>query len=387
MTKAKQLTAKQISNENPVKATTDQSLSQIKNTMEENRMLTIPVTNDGDFKGAISYRELIRYIQFNPSTTKVSKVLHNPPQFEYTDNLVDLSNLRINSGKKMFVALEDSELKGVISEQEILQHLNDVEEIKNISTRDISTYELESTFEEDLLEKARHTMLDKNISRLPVLNNDGKLTGVIHSIDLLQTLIPRERVSSGGTSESRQADEQGLGGGNEKEKFSDVPVKEIMDRTPTFIEGHVKLTEAINQMKEEESDEVIITQDGYPEAILTIKDIIRHLTQFSEPKTLHVQITGLHLPEEKAAVNQKIRNQVKGSLGRKLKNPRELKFHVKKSDADGTKHRYQIIAKLHSDYGVITANEEEWDLLDAVDRALENLNKQVRKVKEKKEDR
>jgi len=386
MASAKEITAKQIVNENPITASTDQSLSQIKNTMEENRLLTIPVVNNEKFKGAISYRELIRYIQFNPSTTKVKRVLHNPPQFEYTENLVELANLRINSGKKMFVALEDDKLKGVISEQEILKNLNDVQEIQKLSTRDIATYELKSAFEDDLVEETRHTMLDNNISRLPVLDSEGKLTGVVHSIDLLQLLIPRERIASGGTSESRQPDEQGLGGGNEKEKFSDVTVSEIMDRTPTYLDGHKDLVTAIEKMQNDNSDEVIITNNDYPEALLTIKDIIRHLTQFAESETMVVQITGLKLPEEKAAVNQKLKTQIKGSLGRKLRNPRELNIHVKKSNKDGKRHRYEVIAKLYSDYGVTTANVEEWDLLDAIDRALENLNRQVREIKEKRQE-
>lgn len=389
MKKAKNITAKQIVNEDPITASTTESLSQIKNRMEENGLRAIPVVNNGKFKGAISYRELIRYFQFNPKTTKVEKVLHNPATFQYTDNLIDLANLRINSGNKMFVALDGNKLKGIISEREILEITDQVEELQENSTRDIATYELLTAFEEDKVDKARHMMLDNNISRLPVINDEGNLTGVLHSTDLLKMMVPRERVSAGGTSQGRSSGNRkdsrdtGMGGANEREKISNINVEEIMDRTPTYQEGHSSLEEAIKKMKQEESDEVIITDEEFPESIVTIKDIIRRISQLEEKRSVAVQITGLELPEEKAAVNKKLKNQIQGSLGRKLKRPKELTLHIKKKEADGTKHRYEVTGKLYSELGITTANAEEWDLLDSVDRILDTLNKQVSKKKEK----
>jgi len=44
-------------------------------------------------------------------------------------------------------------------------------------------------------------MLDSNISRLPVLDKNGKLTGIIHSTDLLNTMVSRQSPDAGGTSE------------------------------------------------------------------------------------------------------------------------------------------------------------------------------------------
>ena len=61
-------------------------------------------------------------------------------------------------------------------------------------------------------------------------------------------------------------------------------------------------------------------------------------------------------------------------------------MHIKKSDKDGSRHRYEIIAKLYSELGITSSTVEEWDLLEAVDVALDELNVQVRKEKEKKSD-
>ncbi len=379
------LSAEEIADNEHPKAEKTQSISQIKNKMEENNLLAIPVTEEGKFKGAIGYRDLIRHIQFNPENTKLEKVMHQPPEYENGDNLVELADLRINSGRKMLVKTEGNKLKGVIGESEFLEALDQVEEAQNLSTRDLATYEVLTVFEEDSVEEARHKILDNNISRLPVLDNDGNLVGKISSIDLLKTLVPREGQDSGGNTRTKQSENRG---GNEKDKLSNIPVKEVMERTPTLMEGHGEAEEAIDKMVKNNSKEVIITDREYPEAIITVKDFLKHFNdKYNFQETVLVNLIGLEVDEEKAAVHDKVEGQLRGSLGRKLDRPEEISLHVKKSEKDGKKHRHEIVAKLYSEFGVTTANVEDWELLDAVDTALDELNTQIRKKKEKQEEK
>ncbi len=385
MKNIQELSAEEIANNEHAKADKTQSISQIKNKMEEHNLLAIPVTEEGKFKGAIGYRDLIRHIQFNPENTKLEKVMHQPPEYENGDNLVELADLRINSGRKMLVRTEGNKVKGVIGEREFLEALDQVEEAQNLSTRDLATYEVLTVFEEDSVEQARHKLLDNNISRLPVLDNDGNLVGKISSIDMLKTLVPREGQDAGGNTRTKQTENRG---GNEKDKLSNIPVKEVMDRTPTVMEGHGEAGEAIDKMIKNSSKEVIITDREYPEAIITVKDFLKHFNdKYNFQDTVLVNLIGLEVDEEKAAVHDKIENQLRGSLGRKLDRPEELSLHIKKSEKDGKKHRHEIVAKLYSEYGVTTSNVEDWELLDAVDTALDELNTQIRKKKEKQEEK
>lgn len=385
MEKIQNLSAEQIANNEHPKAEKSQSISQIKNTMEEENILAIPVVEEGKFKGAIGYRDLIRHIQFNPENTKLEKVMHQPPEYDKEDNLIELADLRINSGRKMLVNTEGNKLKGVIGEREFLQALDQAEEVQDLSTRDLATYEVLTVFEEDPVEQARHKLLDNNISRLPVLDSDGNLVGKISSLDMLKMLVPRESVNSGGTSRTKQTENRG---GYEKERLSEITVEEVMDRTPTVMEGHGEAEEAIDKMIEQDAQEVIITDREYPEAILTVKDFLKHFNdKYNVQDTVLVNLIGLEVDEEKAAVHDKIATQLRGALGRKLEKPEELSLHVKKSEKDGKKHRYELTAKLYSEYGITTSNVEGWELMDAVDTVLDELNTQIRKKKEKQEEK
>jgi ribosomal subunit interface protein len=150
-----------------------------------------------------------------------------------------------------------------------------------------------------------------------------------------------------------------------------------------YLEGR----EAVELMLDQGSNEIIKVDDKYPEAIITVKDFIDYVESLKPSNTMLVNLIGLEVPEEKAALHDKIRNQLRGSLGRKLERPEELSVHVKKSEKDGTKHRYELNVKLHSEYGVTHVEEEGWELLDALDTALEEINAQIRKKKEKRDNR
>jgi len=387
MTSANQISAEEIIDTEPVKAQNDQNLASIKNTMEEEELRAIPVVDSKDnLEGVIGYRDLIRHVQFNPETTNLEKVMHQAPEFDMEDSLVDLCGLRINSGRKLLVHTEGDKLKGVVGDREFLEAFSDADELENVSTEDVQTEELETVFEEDSLEKARHSMMDNNISRLPVLDENGNMTGIVDSVDVLKTMIPRE---SPDTSQANpQGDEGGepYRAGGEKEKLSEVPTKELMQRVFLTAEEHMDVKEAAEQMLEEERDEVIFVNGKYPQSIVTIKDMSQHLADYAPGNTVFVNISGLDVPEERQVVMDKIKTQLQGSLGRKLDRPEEIQVVVKKAEKDGKKHRWDLDLRLSSEYGLTKIDEEGWELMDVVDSALDELNTVIRKEKEKRND-
>lgn len=377
--------ANKVINKDPITARTTENLAQIKNRMEEEELRAIPVIDEeNNLEGAISYRELIRYIQFNPERTKIEKALHQPPEIKEESNLVDLASLRINSGRKMLVDTDDGKLNGVVGDQEFRDILTEVDELNNITTRDIHSNNLETVSEDESLEKARHAMLDKNLSRLPVVDN-GNLVGIVRSTDLLKAMIPRESVDSGGTSGGRSGKKEiNMAGGIEKEKMSDISVRELMSRDPFSMEDHIQADVAAEKMNDEEATEIVVTDSSSPDSILTVKDFIDYMSKFAPGETVLVSLTGLEMPEEKAAVHNKIKKQLQGSLGRKLERAEEITVRFSKAEKDGRKHRWEIEMKLFSELGPINIEEEGWEMLDVVDEALNEMNTVVRKKKDRR---
>ncbi|MFB6193299.1 MAG: CBS domain-containing protein [Candidatus Nanohaloarchaea archaeon] len=386
MKSVNQISAGKVLDEDPVTVSPDMAVSKIKTRMEENDLRAVPVVDEKDnLKGAVGYRDIIRHIQFNPQKTKADKVMHEPPGFDEEDSLVDLAELRINSGRKMLVLEEGGKLAGKIDDTEFREAFAEAEELDDTNTRTIGSNEVIRVFEEDSIEEARHKMLDNNISRLPVLDNNGNLTGMVDSTDILRTIVPKESPSPGGTS-GPTGEETKIAGGNQKLKMTDIDVSEIMDRTPLTHEGHMEGLEAVELMNDHETSQIIVTDDDYPVSIIAVKDFIDYVADFTTRDTILVQITGLEVDEEKAMVHNQIEKQFRGSIGRKVDRPESLNVRVKKSDKDGKKHRYEFTLKLDCEYGMITSEEEGWEMRDVLDRALESIDVQLRKKKERRQE-
>lgn len=380
------ITAGEVLNSDPVTASPDMNVSKIKTRMEENDLRALPVVDGkGKLKGAVGYRDVIRHIQFNPQSTKVDKVMHQPPNFEEDDSLIDLAELRINSGKKMMVLEQGGKFAGKIDDTEFREALADAEEIKDVHTRTIGSQEVLRVFEEDNIDEARHKMLDNNVSRLPVLDENGNMTGMVDSTDILKTIVPKESPQSGGTS-GPTGEETKISGGNQKLKMTDINVTEIMNRTPLTHEGHMEGVEAIELMNKKESSQIIITDDDYPVSVVAVKDFIDYVASFKASDMLLVQITGLDVAEEKAMVHNQVEKAMRGTIGRKVEKARDITVRVRKSDKDGKKHRYEFTVKLDCEYGIVTAQEEGWEMQDVLDTALGDINTQIQKKKEKEQE-
>ena len=377
-----EVSAKQVMNTEPKTVEKTQSIGSIKDFMEEEGLRAVAVEHDGTFKGAISYRELIRHAQYNPGSSKLEKVIHNPPEFEASDSLVEVAKLRIESGRKLLVALEGDKLKGLIADQEFLDVSGRIKEFENYSIRNLASTDLIEVFEEDPLDKARNLMLDKNISRLPVLDSEGELTGIVRSTDLLRMIVPQESQSDSGS--GPRSFEGDLEGSGEKESMSNITVDQVMNTTPVTKEGFGPANEAVEMMQKRDQTDVIVTDNSYPEAIITVKDFVDYIRDQGQHNMVLVNLVGLEVEEEKAAVHDKIATQLRGSLGRKVERPEEVSMHFKKSDKDGNKHRYEVKAKFFSEFGITTATVEDWDLMSVVDQALDEINVQVRKENEKR---
>jgi CBS-domain-containing membrane protein len=346
--------------------------------MEENGLRAVPVVSDSGFEGMVSYRELIRAVQFDPESTGLENVMHQPPEFSPDDTLVDLCDLRIESGRKTLVNTSGGELVSIVGDAEFADALGKADELEDISTSGLVSNDVVSVFKRDSIEKARHEMLDNNISRLPVLDSDGKLNGILRSTDILELITDGERQGRGGRTSRRDAVDINTDYDGEKHYLSGVSVEELMEREYQTFNSHASASRVLDHMSSGGFYEAIYVDGRYPEAILTLKDLIESVANLKQDRTVLVNLVGLEVAEEKAAVHDKVKTQLRGGLGRKLERPEELRLRFKKSETDGVKHRYTVEASLFSEHGRTNTEVEDRDMLDAVDTVLDNLDSQIR---------
>lgn len=379
MTSIREIEAKDVLEENPVSVNVGQTLSKVRARMEDKDLRTIPVVDGKKFVGMLGYRELMEKVRSDPSSTKVESLVHQPPEIGENHNLVKLSDIRINSGRKKFALLDKHDrLQGIIGERDMVFPAKDAEELKNVNVEDLMTNDLITVREDESHETARKKMREKNISRLPVLDDAGELVGIITSNDLLRAMVPREQMADGDYK-------------HHKESLSDIPVSELLQDDVAYEslvleDASTTIPEAIDTLSRKNQRELVVTANDQPIGILTLKDVLDHIADHEEVENLRVELTGPEVPEEKEVILNKVETAVRGSLGRILRRPEELKIHVKKYEKDGTRHKYSLNFKLSSTLGVTTVKTHDWDLLNAVDEGLDELETVVKKEQEKRRD-
>jgi CBS domain-containing protein/ribosome-associated translation inhibitor RaiA len=368
------ISAEQIARTDLVSIDSRQSPSKIKAKMEEHDLREIPVVDGKKLKGMISYRELIRKINTDPTNTTAETVMHQPPTAENGMNLIELAQLRRDSGVKRFVLQEGDQLKAVIGEEEMVFALTGgADELRGLQFQDLMNTELIALKEGDKHTTLVEEMRDHNISRIPIVDNQGKLTGIVSSQDALRSMVPREQMTRG--------DRAG-----EKDDMSDIPCRELMRPDVLTIQDPKNdLTDVIEQMKRKGAREAILTEGGSPEAILTLRDILDYIATFEETDAVLVNLINVDDNTEKRQIHEKIETAVQGALGRMV-TPKEINLHVKKYDEEGSRQKYSIQAKMFSDRGITMVKGHGWNLLDTVDEIIERLKERAKDEKEKERD-
>ena len=88
---------------------------------------------------------------------------------------------QIMSSKKIgeIVFVSGGKIKGIITEDDIVRNFDKDKKIKEVMTADVKVIE-----DEESMDKALDMMNDYGVKRLPVVNTDGKLIGIVRLIDV-----------------------------------------------------------------------------------------------------------------------------------------------------------------------------------------------------------
>ncbi|MDY6770824.1 MAG: CBS domain-containing protein [Candidatus Nanohaloarchaea archaeon] len=372
-----EISAESVADTDFVSVDPEQPLSKIKATMEEHGLREVPVVDGKRFKGMVSYTELMRNVHNDPTNIDAEAVMYQPAEADPEANMVELGRLRKDSGDKKFVITDGDRLKAVISEEDMVYPLGDgIEEFRKMNVGDLMSHDLVTLTESDKHDKAVKKMQEHNISRLPIVDSDGKLSGILSSKDAMRAMVPQQQMDRG--------DLKG-----HKDEMSDIPCRELMDPNPLTIgDPKTTITDGIRKMRSRGCREMIITDnDDRPQAILTLKDILDYAASLEAEEAVLVNLINVKEEGEKQQIHEKLETALKGKLGRVVETPRELNIHVKRYDEDGgNQKKYSLHARLFSELGITMTKKHGWSLPDTVDEVIDALREQCREAKEKKRD-
>lgn len=350
----------------------EDNVSKLISLIEKHCFREILVIEKNKLKGIIYSKEISKKGITDPTKAKVNSLMRFPPHtLSPEQDVNEAAKLIFKTGLRALPVVENSKVIGIVSMHDIVDSVSSTKEFRQTVAESIMSVP-ETAKEDTDIGFARVMMREKNISRIPIVDKNNKLKGVVTIFDLLKAIKPHERMSFYSMSE-------------EKETIMGIPLSVVMNDSPTIVERKSSLSEVVGMIKKYDTDGLIVEENGFPVGVITEKDLLEFYISNLEQKGIFYQIIGL-VDEDEFIVSTADR-MIRDTL-EKLNKIHQIQYfvlHVKRYDKTG-KIKYSIRTRLLTNKGTFVSKSHAWDLRTAVDKALNNLERITIKEKQRGKD-
>jgi len=327
---------------------------------------TEAVAAEGDRYGIVAVRDLLGVDQ--PERTKIESIWNQVGYVTSSTSVLETTDLILGNGVSA-VPLVNGKDVHLISQQDILDALEDVEELKNTSAKSIMTTPVLTMDEESPISQIRRTMMDQNYSFIPV-TNDGKLSGMVTAEEIVHTFVTT-------ASKTTRGDRSG-------QKVTRFPGKAsgVMNRQPFTVLTTASAMDVVKGMISSGEKACLVVDEGNSvHGIITEMELLKLIHVMLPTEELPVYIVGIEDENffERSIVEDKIRRVVERSS--KMRTITEVSVRIKRQRSSGERIRYKITARAMGPSASYNVENEDWGLMETFDGITDQLAKTMRRAK------
>ncbi len=350
-----------------VEVDVDERLAKVRSIFERENPKGIVVTEDGEYVGVVGEKQLLRSRM--EDDTKVSVVMKPAPSVDRHEDVRETARLLVEGDVKIAPVYEGEKLYGIVTVDDILRAVLD--SLDAITVDQVATEDVIGINEKDRVGQAINRLRENGVSRLPVLNDAGRLTGVVTTNDIVEFVV-------------RDQERQGSGDrAGDIDRMLDLPVYDIMS-SPVITASAGETAETIvKRMFENDLSGLVVTpddDDGIVGGIVTKTDVLRALT-FTEEESMDVQITNVDLLDTTSREHiVKSIEQVADKYAAMQVMHAHVRFHEHKEKLRGTP-LIQCQIRLRTNEGQVAGSGEGYGSEHAFHVALDKLERNVLEIK------
>ena len=344
----------------------DERLGQVRSIFEHENPKGLIVTNGDEYAGVITQRALVQ--SHVEDSTKAAALTHSAPKIERTADVREVARMLIEGDTKVAPVFEAEELWGIVTAdailEAVLEHL-DALVVSQIYTEDVATIR-----EDTRVGQAINLLREQGVSRLPVLNENGLLSGMVTTHDIVDVVV---RNMDNPTTGERSG---------ELDRMLDLPVYDVMSSPVETVTPDASVEEAVSRMFEYDYAGLAVTPEDEDTVVgvVTKTDVLRALTHTEEDR-LDVQITNVSLLDTitRETIRERI-EQVVEKYGAMDVHHAHVRFQAHKEKLRGTP-LIQAQIRVRSDRGQVAGTGEGYGAESAFHVALDKLERNVLELK------
>jgi len=350
-----------------VEVDSDERLGKVRAIFEEQNPVGIVVVDDGDYAGVVTERQLIQsHVEDN---AKVRNLQTAAPRVGRTDDVREVARVMVEGNTKVAPVFEADRLWGVVTGDDILEAV--LENLDAIDVSEIYSEDVVTVSEDTHVGQVINRFRENGISRLPVLDEDGHLSGMVTTHDIVDVVV---RDMDKATRGDRAGD---------IDRILDIPTYDIMSSPVETVSVSETVRAAVERMFEHNYDGLAVTHeddDRQVVGVVTKTDVLRALT-FTEQEHMDVQITNIDLLD--TISRQEIRERIEGVADKYSKmqvQHAHVRFHEHKEKLRGTP-LIQCQIRLRTNRGQAAGSGEGYGADNAFRVALDTLERNVLELK------
>ncbi|GAA0286388.1 CBS domain-containing protein [Halobacterium noricense] len=259
----------------------EQRLGKARSIFEGENPKGIIVTEAGQYEGVLTERKLLgSHIE---DDTRIAGLTMPAPKIDRTEDIRDTARMLVEGGTKIAPVFEAGDLWGIVTEDAILEAVLD--SLDALTVGQIFSENVVTIEEDDNMGTVINRLREHGISRLPVADEDGFLTGVVTVHDVVDFVV-RD------ISKTTRGDRSG-----EVERMLDLPVYDVMSSPVETVSVEDSVQDAVETMLDNDYSGLVVTpadDDRVVGGVLTKTDVLRALS-YTEEDRMDVQITNIEL--------------------------------------------------------------------------------------------
>lgn len=368
---------KDIMASNPVVVNVeDSTISDAISKMRETDIHQIPAVNGKKYIGMLNYREILRKrsLQLN---AKLDTFIINTPQLSPDDDVREVIRLIKDTGVSAFPVIQKDKLVGLASRSDIIRHVSELPESQNLRNRQVMSSNPVTVTEDESVDSAAAKMRGLDEIEIPVVDRDGKLTGILRLDDIAADTFRRKKQSIRG-SYMYYGD---VGGDSEK---VEVTCSSLMDNA-YWVEGQDLISGAADIMIEHHLHIVpVVSSEMVLEGVVGIADIIDALSSGEEKTGMLIQVTGLD-PDDRDTYEVTYAMASKFALRfSKITglNHGKINIHVLRYHTEG-RVKYSVRTKIIAEPLSMSLDHHDWNYGKCLSFIFETYEPRLRKWKSK----
>ena len=333
----------------------DDRISDALSVMRETKYQDIPVVDNGEFMGMVSYASILRKKSVTLDA-KVKNFIRQLPSVTSDMQITKIAEMMVSNNCRQLPVVNGKKIIGIVA-------------LKEIKVWEIMSNPVESVKANDLMDDALDIMIREDYRTIPVVNDTNNVIGIVGMREIIDNNWKKENKTIGDL---------------EKSSRSQITVESIALTSVKTIAWDSDIAEAVDEMREYSISTIPVVEGKDLVGVLTEYDIIELLAACRERDMLFVQISGLEDDEKDAvdAIYADIESMV--TKVSKIYKPESFNMHVSRYNDVGGNYKYSISARLFINGEAIMAKQVGWDLIQTAGDLINKLEDAVINMKDSK---